>query len=357
MMCQGQGTGKHNNKTHSNEHNEMNHVGIDVSSKELVVVMSANDKQRKAQTFENTAEGHLALCRVLHKRPGESRVCMEATGVYHFDLAVLLSRSDAIKVMVINPKAAHSFAKALMKRSKTDNVDASVLASYAERMPFIEWKRPSDESLGIRALARRIAATNKIKTQVKNQLHSLEFIQETPEIVMVQTKELIKMLDEQVAKYRESALEIIQQSAILTQSYDFITSIKGIADASAIQLLGELLVMPSDMTIKQWVAFAGLDPRQFESGSSVSKKPRISKAGNKYIRQALYMPALVSTRFEPHIKAYYEHLQAKSGLRKMQALCAVMRKLLHAIYGMLKNKLPFDGQKFFNMPTAEYAAN
>lgn len=357
MMCQGQGTGKHHNKIFLNEHNQMNHIGIDVSSKELVVVMSVNGKQCKAQTFENTTEGHLALCRALHKRPGEHLVCMEATGVYHFDLAVLLSRSDAIKVMVINPRSAHNFAKALMQRSKTDSVDAGVLASYAERMPFVEWQRPGEESLEIRALARRIAATNKIKVQVKNQLHSLGFLQETPEIVMAQTKELIKMLDEQVEKYRKRALEIIQQSTMLNQSYKFITSVKGIAEASAIQLLGELLVMPRDMTIKQWVAYAGLDPRQFESGSSVSKKPRISKAGNKYIRQALYMPALVSTRFEPHIKAYYEHLQAKSGLCKMQALCAVMRKLLHAIYGMLKNKRPFDGQKFFNMPAVENAAN
>ena len=336
----------------------MNHVGIDVSSKELVVVISLNGKQRKAQMFDNTPEGHLALCRALHKLPGEeSLICMEATGVYHFDLAVLLSRSATLKVMVINPKAAHNFAKALMQRSKTDRVDASVLASYAERMPFVAWVRPGEESLEIRALARRIAATNKIKTQVKNQLHALDFIRETPTIVMTQTKELITMLDEQVEKYRESALGIIQRSALLKSSYTFITSIKGIADASAIQLLGELLVMPSDMTIKQWVAYAGLDPRQFESGSSVLKKPRISKAGNKYIRQALYMPALVSTRFEPHIKAYYEHLQVNNGLRKMQALCAVMRKLLHAIYGMLKNKLPFDGQKFFNIPAIENAAN
>ena len=72
----------------------MNHVGIDVSSKELVVVISVNGKQRKAQMFDNTPEGHLALCRALHKLPGEeSLICMEATGVYHFDLAVLLSRS------------------------------------------------------------------------------------------------------------------------------------------------------------------------------------------------------------------------------------------------------------------------
>jgi transposase len=113
-----------------------------------------------------------------------------------------------------------------------------------------------------------------------------------------------------------------------------IVGIKGIAEASAVQVLAELMALPDGMTAKQWVAHAGLDPRCVESGSSVAKKPRISKAGNKYIRQALYMPALVATCHEPHIKGYYRHLVENNGLKKIQAICAVMRKLLHAIHGM-----------------------
>ncbi len=97
------------------------------------------------------------------------------------------------------------------------------------------------------------------------------------------------------------------------------TNIKGIAQASGIQILTELMILPKDMSAGQWVAYAGLDPRLFESGSSVEKKPRISKVGNKYIRQALYMPALVATRFEPNIKGYYAHLNEDNGLKKIQA--------------------------------------
>ena len=104
------------------------------------------------------------------------------------------------------------------------------------------------------------------------------------------------------------------------------------------------------MSARQWVAYAGLDPRIFESGSSVAKKPRISKVGNKYIRQALYMPALVATRFEPNIKGYYTHLIEDNGLKKLQAICAIMRKLLHAIHGMLKAKKEFDGDRFYRLP-------
>lgn len=330
----------------------MNHIGIDVSGKELCVVASVNGKHRKAQLYENTPEDHKRLVALIQKLQGESIVCMEATGMHYFDLAVALSRSGKITVTIINPKAAHNFAKALMQRCKTDSIDADVLASYAERMPLVAWQRPSEEALALRALARRISATNKIKAQVKNQLGALMLTQETPEVILTQTKSLIGTLEEQIASFRSNALNIIDGNKELREVFALITSMKGIAEASAIQLLGELLTMPDDLTVKQWVAYAGLDPRHFESGSSVLKKTRISKAGNRYIRQALYMPALVASRSEPHVAAYYKHLQEKRGLLKIQALCAVMRKILHAIYGMLRNKQPFDGSMFFNMNTA-----
>ena len=127
-------------------------------------------------------------------------------------------------------------------------------------------------------------------------------------------------------------------------------SVKGIAQATAIQLIGELLVLPKDMTPKQWVAYAGLDPRIIESGKSVSKKRRISKAGNHYLRGALYMPSLSATRHERQVSAYYQHLINDNGLTKLQSICAVMRKLLHAIHGMLKSGKPFDGTRFYANP-------
>ena len=328
----------------------MNTIGIDVGCKELVVVVMVNGKARKAKSFENTPLGHQSIIHSLIKLKGETKVCIEATGIYHFDLAVALSRADDIEVMVINPKAAHNFAQALMTRSKTDAIDAENLAIYAERMPFEAWERPTDECISLRAISRRIAALSKQKTQTKNQLHSLESTIETPSLVIEQTEELIGVLEMQIKTLRDSALELIRQHEELEQAYILITGIKGIAQASAVQILSELMILPKDMTARQWVAHAGLDPRIFESGSSVSKKPRISKAGNKYIRQALYMPALVASRFEPNIKGYYHHLIDDNGLKKVQAICAVMRKLLHAIHGMLRTNKEFDGTRFYTLP-------
>jgi len=328
----------------------MNTIGIDVGCKELVIVIMVNGKARKAKSFDNTPLGHQEIIHSLTKLKGEIKVCIEATGVYHFDLAVALSRVDGIEVMVINPKSAHNFAKALMTRSKTDAIDAEILAVYAERMPFEAWERPDDECISLRATARRIAALNKQKTQTKNQLHALKSTVETPALIIEKTEELIDILDAQIKTLRESALELIQQHEELKQAYTLITGIKGIAETSAVQILSELMILPKDMTARQWVAHAGLDPRIFNSGSSVSKKPRISKVGNKYIRQALYMPALVASRFEPNIKGYYHHLIDDNGLKKVQAICAVMRKLLHAIHGMLKTNKKFDGERFYTFP-------
>ena len=328
----------------------MNVAGIDVGNEEVVIVISVKGKARKAKTFKNTTSGHLAIIALLSKLKGGVRVCLEATGIYHFDLAVALSRAENIEVMVINPKASHNFAKALLKRSKTDAVDAEVLAIYCERMPFEKWERPADENILLKAIARRIAALKKLTAQTKNQLHALTATEETPALVIEQTKELIEVLEKQIASLRDSGLEVIREHDDLAEPFALIISIKGIAEASAIQILAELLVLPKELSAKQWVAFAGLDPRAYESGSSVSKKPRISKAGNKFIRQALYMPALVATRFEPNIKGYYDHMINDNGLKKMQAICAVMRKLLHAIHGMLKTNKKFDGERFYTFP-------
>jgi len=99
---------------------------------------------------------------------------------------------------------------------------------------------------------------------------------------------------------------------------------------------------------------AGLDPRQHSSGSSVNQKPHLSKAGIRYLRMALYMPALSASQHDLNVRAFYRHLIEKRGLKKLQALCAVMRKLLLAIHAMLKTNSPFDSSRFYS-PTGTSA--
>ena len=278
-------------------------------------------------------------------------VCLEATGVYHFDLSLALHDAGAL-LMVVNPKASHNFAKVLMKNSKTDAVDANTLAEYAERMEFVAWTRPSNEKIALRCHARRIHALNKQKAAAKNQLHALNTTAETPKAVLKDAKLAISQLEKRIDVLTAAALILIGKHLELAQILQLLISIKGIAEASAIALMGELLLLPPDLSHRQWVKFAGLDPQTFVSGKSVHKKSGLAKAGNRHIRAALYMPALSAKEHDPHVKAYFQHL-VDNGKLPLQAVCAVMRKLLHAIHGMLKHNLPFDNSRFYAIPVAE----
>ena len=141
-------------------------------------------------------------------------------------------------------------------------------------------------------------------------------------------------------------MALIQKHPELQQALGTIISVRGIATMSGIQILAEIAVLPQDMGPRQWVAHAGLDPRHTVSGTSVLKPARISKAGNIYLRRALFMPALAAMRFEPRVNAFYQDLLER-GKKPLQALVAIMRKLLHALHGMLRHEQSFDGERFY----------
>lgn len=326
---------------------EKTYVGIDVGADELVVVMRTAGQAAKALVFKNTSAGHQKLTQKIQKMK-DCTVCLEATGVYSMDVAIALFDAE-IRVMVINPQASHNFAKVLGKHSKTDSVDGDTLAQYAERMPFVSWVRPTDETRQLRLLSRRIRALTDQKVVAKNQSHALTFIASTPKVVLKDLQLAITQLENRIKTLNNAALKFIHAHDELEQPFQHLIGITGIATTSAIALLGELLLLPSGLSHSQWVKFAGLDPKHFRSGTSVDKKARISKAGNHYIRAALYMPALSAKCHDPYVKAFFDHLIAM-GKTPMQAVCAVMRKLLHALHGMLTNNQPFDNTRFYAKP-------
>ncbi len=159
----------------------------------------------------------------------------------------------------------------------------------------------------------------------------------------------LRALERAVKRLTRQAVEVVGKHPDLTLRYQFLLSAHGIGPTSAVQILAQLAVLSPDLDVRQWVAQAGLHPRHHDSGSSVHRKARISKAGNRHLRRALYMPALVASVREPHLRAFYQHLLARAK-PKMPALVAVMRKLLHAIFGMFKHPQPFDGARLYPLP-------
>ena len=158
------------------------HAGIDVGSEELILVIRKNSKPFDQKKFTNTPADRARLVKKLVKLPGIV-VCLEATGIYHFDLAIALHEA-AVSLMMVNPKVSHNFAKVLRKNSKTDAVDANILAEYAERMDFVAWTRPSDEKIALRCFSHRINSLTNQKAAAKNHLHALITTQETPKAVL-----------------------------------------------------------------------------------------------------------------------------------------------------------------------------
>lgn len=320
-------------------------AGVDVGM-ELLDVSARRDAGRiETAQFSNDAAGHRKLCTWLTKRGRSARVVLESTGTYSLDVALALHRTRGIEVMVANPRLVKNFADALLQRSKTDKISAEVMREFCERMQFVAWQPPSSEVLKLQAFARRITTLSDQRSRELNRLHALQASGEAVQEVVNDIEVNVRHLERRMELLKTEALGLVASVPELERALRHVVSVRGFAEASAIQLLAELLVLPADMSARQWVAHAGLDVRSYQSGSSVQYRPRISKVGNARIRRALYMPALVAVQHEPSVRSFFEKLTER-GKKPMVAYVAVMRKLLHAIYGMFKNDEDFDGEKF-----------
>jgi transposase len=190
-----------------------------------------------------------------------------------------------------------------------------------------------------------------MQTAEKNRQHAAGLSQAIPAVVRRDLARSLRAQERALERLTRQARKLIAPDSQLAERFALLDSVPGIGETSAVQLPGELGVLAPDLEARQWVAYAGLDPRHYRSGTSVHKKPRMSKAGNKHLRHALFMPALVAVRHDPHLGAFYPHLLAQ-GKFKMQALVAVMRKILRALHAMFKAPQPYDGSKLFRLNPA-----
>jgi len=321
-------------------------AGIDVSAARLVAAIE--DARGRVQRVEvaNDAAGHRTLLRQVRKAGRQVAVCLEATGVYHFDLALALHRASGVTVMVANPRSTAHYARAAMRRSKTDRVDAALLLDFVKRMPFRAWTPPSTVVLNVRAFARRIEALIQTRAQEKQRLHAITRSAEFSPALAAASRAHLAFLQSSIRSLTADAKALVQTDPQLARRLAQLVSVPGIGERSALRLLGELAVLPADMTVRQWVAHSGLDPRHLESGSSIHRPPRISRAGNTHLRHALYMPALVAIRVDVAVGHFYRTLLGRQK-RPKQAIVAIMRKLLHAIYGMFLHDEVYDATKCY----------
>lgn len=313
----------------------------------------AFDIGAKAHTWAGDIEGHREAGKVNNtlpelrelltaciRRVQRLHVLVEATGIYYLDVA-LLAHALGAEVVVVNPRVAHHFAKALNQRSKTDKLDAKMLLECLKRMPSRAWEPPRQAWLQLRDYGRFLVQLTEAGVAARNRLHALLSNRSSPAFLRSELKRMLASNDQRIARVRAKAIALIHTDAYLQERFQALITIKGVAETAAVSLLSELVTLPHTLTSRACVCHAGLDPRVFESGTSVHKAPRISRHGNKYLRRALFHPALSAATHDPGAKAFKQRLLDR-GKKKMQANVAIMRKLLTAAWAIMKDPKPYD---------------
>lgn len=320
-------------------------AGIDIAAQSFEVVVRKGGKQSKVESFKQTPEGHAkAVKRLNALKP--SIIVLEATGIYYLDLAVALAAAD-LPVAVINPKSFHHFAQMKLNANKTDGVDAALLAEYGECMKPLLWTPPTAQQLALRDIGRQINRHTATRTQAKNRLHALQSKGMTFPLLIEDEEEGIAWLDQRIERLSKAALALIAESDTLSRQMDNMRAAKGVGVGTAIAVLAEFSVLPASMKANQVSKHAGLDIRLTQSGTSVNRPARLTKSGNAYLRSALFMPAMCAVRHDPRAKAFFEALVSR-GKKKIQALCAVMRKYLTGLWACIQTNTAFDSKLLFS---------
>lgn len=322
-------------------------LGIDIAKLKFNVCLINPSGKLKHKVFANTQAGFLQLCEWLaYQDVQEIHACLEATGTYGEALALFLHQAGHI-VSVVNPAAIKAFAASRLSRTKTDRVDAELIARFCLAQQPPAWTPLPPEVRELQALVRRLESLIEMRVAEQNRLEAGI----TVEAVKVSVEELITHLSEQIKHTEKLIRKHIKDHPRLKEQSALLDSIPGIAQTTAATILAEITDFTHYSSARQVAAYAGLVPRERTSGSSVRGRTRLSKIGNARLRRALYFPAITALRCSPFFQAWAKGLQER-GKCKMSIIGAVMRKLIHLAYGVLKTGKPFDPEWVKRQQTA-----
>jgi transposase len=328
---------------HSSAHYQL-FVGIDVAATTCAVAwMRPNAQPSRAITIKQTPAGFADLQRQLlaiEPDPHAVLIVLEATGTYWMRLATNLVRAG-FAVAVINPAQAHDFAKALLKRSKTDAIDAQTLTELGARLQPECWTPPPQVHTELQQRLVHRDGLVAARTQFRNQLHAL--VQQPSVVASVQTRleTLIATLNEEIATLDQEIAAALEQDDAWAAAAARLATVTGFGTLTIAWILTTTLNFSLTVTPDAAANYAGLAPQLRQSGSSVRGRPRVGHGGNARLRRALYMATLSAVQHNPVIKAFYRRLCAAGKPRKV-ALCAAARKLLRIAWAVANKREDFD---------------
>jgi len=310
-------------------------LGIDIS-KETFYASLLSDRCEAKKVFPNTQKGFEQLAAWLRNRHAKDiSICMEATGAYWEGLAMYF-HGLGHRVSVVNPARIKAFAQSELLRTKTDAVDAALIARFCKSQAPEPWIPSPPEIRILQALMRHYEHLKTTRAQQSVYEQSSEAA-----VVKMSIREVIATLDAQIAQVEKEIRQHFDDHPELKRKRDLLISIPGIGETTAGSLLAEIPHLDRFESAKAVAAYAGLSPRQRRSGTSIHERPRLCKTGNSRLRKALYMPAIVALRFNPVLRVFADRLTAL-GKNKRLVIGAVMRKLLVLAYGILRSGTRFD---------------
>ena len=318
----------------------MFYLGVDVAKKKLdCLLLDSSSGKVKSKVVDNTAAGFATLLEWLGKqKASELHVVMEPTGMYHEAAALALADAGLI-VSLVNPAQLRAFAQGLGVKTKTDKQDSTVLAKFGATQKPAPWQPPSMSARRLKALlARRDAVADDLQRE-RNRQEAADFSL-TPDAVKESIAQSIAFLEAELERFEKMIASHIDDDPDLRNNKDLLETIPGVGPRVATHMTTLFAGRTFD-SAEQLAAYLGLVPVEWQSGTSVRGRPRMSKAGPAHLRKVLYMPAVVARRCNPHIKALNERLMAK-GKSKMAAIGAAMRKLAHLCFGVVHSGKPYD---------------
>jgi transposase len=301
-------------------------VGIDISKDRLDIALRPTGEREAVANAEPDIAALVVRLQACHP----TLIVLEATG--GFELAVTAALAAARQpVVIVNPRQVRDFAKATGKLAKTDALDAAILAQFAEAVRPALRPVPEATTLALGALLTRRRQLVAMRTAESNRLGTA-----LPP-VRNGIRAHLAWLDRQLAQFDDDLTRAIRESPVWREKDDLLQSAPGVGPVLARTLLASLPELGT-LTRQQIAALVGVAPLNRDSGTFRGK--RRVWGGRAHVRAALYMSALVATRFNPVIRVFYQRLCA-AGKAKKVALTACMRKLLTILNAMLKHQTPW----------------
>lgn len=312
------------------------YIGLDVAKSKIDVCFLWPDGTKSRMKISNSEAGFRELMQVLHEVDlDQVHASFEATGPYSKKLGQFLF-DTGMKVSRVNSHSVKSHGNSKKVRSKTDSIDAYLLADYTLMHQPPAWTPPTRTQEELRELQHRLSSIDEAIRQEENRLE----VDYSSKAVCADIKENLGRLYVRKKLLEKSLKALVKTDARLDANYTILRSIVGLGDKSVIRLLA-LLHFEKFESGRQVGCFSGLTPSEHQSGTSIHSASKISRIGSSEIRAALYFPAMSAMQHNPQLRDFAMRLRERNKKPKV-VICAVMRKLLVLGHSLIKNQTMYD---------------